>query len=319
MVEFASLAQTWLWLLFAAAVAAMLAVDLGVFQRRAHAVRFKEAALWSAAWIALALAFGGAIWAVEGRERAMLYFTAYVLEKSLSIDNLFVFLVILRFFRIGGEHRSRVLHWGILGAVVMRFVFIYAGVAAVRRSRLVLYAFGVLLAWTGGKLLLAPEGPPDPRESRTLRLLRRVMPVTEAPDGDRFFTRIRGAVCATPLFAALVVVEASDLIFAVDSIPAALGVTPSLFLVYTSNIFAVLGLRALYFLLEASLAEFRYLNTGIALVLVYIGAKLLAERFVHVPTGWSLAIVASVLLAAIAASLAAERAQRRRIETTSTR
>ncbi|MDE2491497.1 MAG: TerC family protein [Elusimicrobia bacterium] len=306
------MAQTWLWFLFVVAVAAMLAIDLGVFQRRAHAVRFREAALWSAVWIALALAFGGAIWALEGRERAMLYFTAYVLEKSLSIDNLFVFLVIFRFFRIGGEHQSRVLHWGILGAVVMRFVFIYAGVAAVQRSHLVLYAFGVLLAWTGGKLLFAPEAAPKPHESRTLRLLHRFLPVTESLHGQSFFTRVQGALYATPLFACLVVVEASDLVFAVDSIPAALGVTPSLFLVYTSNIFAVLGLRALYFLLEASLAEFRYLKTGIALVLVYIGAKLLADRFVHVPTGWSLAIVASVLLTAIAASLAAERGERAR-------
>jgi tellurite resistance protein TerC len=304
------MAQTWLWFAFVVVVGAMLAVDLGLFQRRSHAVSFREAALWSAVWIALALAFGAAIWALEGRERAMLYLTSYVLEKSLSVDNLFVFLVIFRFFRIGGEHQSRVLHWGILGAVVMRFVFIYAGVAAVHRSAAVLYAFGLILLWTGGKLLFSGDAPPDPGHSRALKLLHKVLPVTESLHGSRFFTRVDGALKATPLFAALVVVEASDLVFAVDSIPAALGVTPDLFLVYTSNIFAVLGLRALYFLLEASLAEFRYLKTGISLVLVYIGVKLLASHWWHPPAAWSLAIVGATLATAIAASVAAERDER---------
>ncbi len=304
------MAQTWLWFAFVVTVGGMLAVDLGLFQRRSHAVTFREAALWSAVWILLALAFGGAIWALEGRERAMLYFTAYVLEKSLSIDNLFVFLVIFRFFRIGGEHQSRILHWGILGAVVMRFVFIYAGVAAVQSSRLVLYGFGVVLLWTGGKLLLAGDDPPSPEKSWALRLLHRVLPVTESPHGQSFFTRVEGALYATPLFAALLVVEASDLVFAVDSIPAALGVTPDLFLVYTSNIFAMLGLRALYFLLERSLAEFRYLKTGISLVLVYIGVKLLLQPWWHPATALSLTVVAATLAASIAASVAAERDER---------
>lgn len=298
------MAQAWLWFVFVATVGGMLAVDLGVFQRRAHAVRVREAALWSLVWIFCALAFAGAIWALQGADRAALYLTAYVLEKALSADNLFVFLVIFRVFGIGGEHQSRVLHWGILGAVAMRFVFISAGVALVRRSALVLYFFGALLVYTGGKLLFSREGPPEPRKNPALRLLHRLLPITESLHGQSFFTRVGGRLAATPLFAALVVVESADLVFAVDSIPAALGVTPDLFLVYTSNVFAVLGLRALYFLLESSLAEFRYLKTGISIVLVYIGIKLLAQGVVHVPPGWSLAVVGTILAVSIAASLA---------------
>jgi len=294
--------QTWLWLLFAAAVTAMLAVDLGALGRRAHRPTMRESAAWSAAWIALALSFGGVIWALQGSERAMLYLTGYVLEKSLSVDNLFVFLIIFRFFGIGGEHQSRVLHWGILGAIVMRFVFIYAGVSLIARSHWVLVVFGVVLLWTGGKMLLSAEKKHDTKDHPALRLLRKVLPVTETLHGQAFFARVGGALYATPLFAALVVIEASDLVFAADSIPAALAVTPDLFLVYTSNIFAVMGLRALYFLLESSLSEFRHLKTGISLALLYVGAKLLVSPWLEIPAGWSLAVIAAVLSLSIAAS-----------------
>lgn len=295
--------QTWLWIAFAGAVSAMLALDLGVLNRRAHAPTMKESAVWSLVWIALALAFGGAIWRLEGSERAMLYLTGYVLEKSLSVDNLFVFLILFRFFGVGPQHQPRVLHWGILGAIVLRFVFIYAGVAAVHRAQWLLLVFGVLLLWTGGKLLLAPSDEPEPEKHPALRLLHRFLPVTEELHGESFFTRVQGRLHATPLFAALVLVEASDLIFAADSIPAALAVTPDLFLVYTSNIFAVMGLRALYFLLESSLQEFKHLRKGISLALMYVGAKLLVHRWYEIPTWVSLAVVAGVIAASVIASL----------------
>ena len=294
--------QPWLWLLFAALVAAMLAVDLGMLGRRAHKPTMRESAAWSAAWIFLALSFGGAIWAFQGSERATLYLTGYVLEKSLSVDNLFVFLIIFRFFSIGDEHRPRVLHWGILGAIVMRFVFIYAGVALIQRSHWVLMVFGAVLLWTGGKMLFSSERKHEPQKHPVLRLLHKVLPVTESLHGQSFFTRIDGLLHATPLFAALLVIEASDLIFAADSIPAALAVTPDLFLVYTSNIFAVMGLRALYFLLESSLSEFRYLKTGISIALLYVGAKLLVHPWLAIPAGWSLAVITTVLGVSIAAS-----------------
>lgn len=304
------MSQTWLWVLFVVGVAAMLGVDLGLLGGRARKPSMREAAAWSAAWIGLALAFGGAIWALQGPERAMLYLTGYVLEKSLSVDNLFVFLIIFRFFSIGDEHQSRVLHWGILGAIVMRFVFIYAGVSLIRRSHWVLAFFGAVLLWTGGRMLLSGERKHEPRKHPALRLLHKIVPVTEGLHGDSFFTRIDGAWNATPLFAALVVIEASDLVFAADSIPAALAVTPDLFLVYTSNIFAVMGLRALYFLLESSLSEFRHLKTGISLALLYVGAKLLVQPWLEIPAGWSLAVIAAVIGLSIAASLAGSKPRR---------
>lgn len=298
--------QTWLWFAFVVGVSVMLAIDLGVLQKKAHVPSMREAAAWSAVWVALALVFGGVIWATQSAERAMLYLTAYVLEKSLSIDNLFVFLIIFRFFAIGPEHQPRVLHWGILGAIVMRFVFIFAGVALVKSSHLILGFFGAILLYTGGKMLFSKEEESDPKDNFALKLLHKVLPVTQSLHGQSFFTRVQGKLHATPLFAALVVVEASDLVFAADSIPAALAVTPDLFLLYTSNIFAVMGLRALYFLLESSLAKFKHLKTGISIVLVYVGAKLLLANYggIHIPAGWSLALVLAVLGASIAASLA---------------
>lgn len=295
--------QTWLWFAFVVGTVAMLAFDLGVLNHRGRAPSLKEAAIWSAVWVALALAFGGAIWAFEGADRAMLYLTGYVLEKSLSVDNLFVFLVLFKFFGIGSEHQPRVLQWGILGAVAMRFVFIFAGVSLIHRWVWLLPVFGVILVITGGKMLFASDHDEfEPHKSPALKLLHRFLPVTESLHGSVFFTRIAGRLHATPLFAALVVIEFSDLIFAADSIPAALAVTPDLFLVYTSNIFAVMGLRALYFLLAGSLDKFRYLKAGISIVLVFVGAKLLIHPWLDIPSGWSLALVGGTLAAAIAAS-----------------
>lgn len=298
------MSQTWLWFTFVLAVALMLGIDLGVLGQRAHKPTMKESAAWSAAWIALALGFGGVIWAFQGSERAMLYLTGYVLEKSLSVDNLFVFLIIFKFFAIGDEHQPRVLHWGILGAIVMRFVCIYAGVSLIQRVSWMLGVFGVILLYTGGKMLLSKgDEKHEPHKHPALRLLRKVVPVTESLHGQSFFVRIKGVLHATPMFAALLVIEASDLIFAADSIPAALAVTPDLFLVYTSNIFAVMGLRALYFLLESSLSEFRYLKTGISIALVYIGVKLLIHPWFEISPAWSLVVIVLVLGLSIAASL----------------
>lgn len=296
-----------LWLLFAAAVVIMLAIDLGFLGSRHTKPSMREAALWSAAWITLAIAFGGVIWTVQGSDRAMLYLTGYVLEKSLSVDNLFVFLIIFRYFGIAAERQSRVLHWGILGAIVMRFVCILAGVELIHRVHWLLAVFGVILVWTGGKMLFSKEEEHDPANHPILRLLSKVLPLTENQHGPAFFVRVRGVLHATPMFAALLVIEASDLIFAADSIPAALAVTPDLFLVYTSNIFAVMGLRALYFLLEASLERFRYLKVGISLALLYVGLKLLIQPWLNIPSAASLAVIVVLLSVSIAASLRAEK------------
>ncbi len=295
--------QPWLWFAFVTAIAVMLVIDLGLVNRRAHAPSIRESAIWSAIWIGLALAFAGMIWNLQGSERAMLFLTGYVLEKSLSIDNLFVFLVLFRFFNIGPQHQTRVLHWGIIGAIAMRFMFIWAGVALIHRWTFILPLFGLILLVTGAKMIFSGAEEHAPQKSAVLNLLHRLLPVAESLHGQSFFTRIGGRLHATPLFAALVLVEASDLIFAADSIPAALAVTPDLFLVYTSNIFAVMGLRALYFLLESSLQEFRHLRVGISFVLVFIGGKLLAHPWFVIPTGWSLAIVGGAIALSIGASL----------------
>jgi tellurite resistance protein TerC len=299
------MSQTWLWFVFVVAVAAMLAVDLGVLGVKAHKPTVKEAALWSAAWILLSLAFGGVIWAVQGSERATLFLTGYVLEKSLSVDNLFVFLIIFKFFSIGDEHQPRVLHWGILGAIVLRFIFIFAGVSLIARAHWVLMLFGGVLLWTGGRMLFSGKENHEPGKHPVLKVLHKFVPVTESLHGQSFFTRLQGELYATPLFAALLVIEASDLIFAADSIPAALAVTPDLFLVYTSNIFAVMGLRALYFLMESSLSEFRYLKVGISVALLYIGAKLLVHPWLPIPSAVSLAVILLLLGGSVVASLAA--------------
>lgn len=304
--------STWLWFVFVVSVAAMMAIDLGVLQKKAHAVSMREAAIWSLVWVMMALGFCGVIWATQSGERAMLFLTGYVLEKTLSVDNLFVFVLIFHYFSIPPEHQSRILHWGILGAIAMRFVFIFAGVALIQSSHFVLYLFGGILLWTGLKMLFAGDEKPEPHKNPALRLLHKLMPVTEGLHGQNFTTTINGKLHATPLLAALVVVEASDLLFAIDSVPAALAVTPDLFLVYTSNIFAVMGLRALYFLLAGSMLEFKYLKTGISLVLVFIGVKLIAQHWYKMPVAWSLAVIGGTLTAAIVASIVSDRRASRR-------
>jgi tellurite resistance protein TerC len=295
----------WLWAAFVLVIGLMTGLDLGVLQKRAHVMKVREAAMMSGLWVVIAFCFSIAVAFAFTREKAMLFLTGYLLELSLSVDNLFVFIIVFHYFSIQPEHQPRILHWGILSAIVMRFVFIFAGVSLVQASQAMFYVFGAILLWTGGKLLFGgEEKPPEPDKNPALRLLHKFLPVTQSPHGQNFFVHLNERWHATPLFAALVVIEFTDIVFALDSIPAALGVTSDLFVVYTSNIFAVMGLRSMYFLISGSMMEFRYLKTGISLVLVFIGVKLMLHKLVHMPVSLSLGVVGVVLIGSIVASLA---------------
>lgn len=301
---------TWLWAAFVVVMGLMMGVDLGILQKRAHVMRLREAAIMTSLWVLLAALFGGVIFWAYGHDKAMQFFAGYILEQSLSVDNLFVFLIIFEYFRVPAEDQPRILHWGIIGAIVMRFFFLFAGVSLLHRFEFLFYVFGALLLWTGGKMLVSHgDTAPEPGKNPALRLLHRFLPVTEGLHGQVFFTRLNERLYATPLFAALVVIEASDLVFAVDSIPAALGVTNDLFVVYSSNIFAVMGLRSLYFLLAGSMMKFEHLQTGVSVVLCFVGVKMVAKDLVHIPTSASLAVIAGVLAVSIAASLLRPRAK----------
>jgi tellurite resistance protein TerC len=301
------MAVTWLWGVFIAVMAVMLIVDLGIFQKKAHVMKMREAAIMVGVWWTLAAAFAGAVYFAYGHDKALQFVSAYILEQSLSVDNLFVFILVFAFFGIQPDNQPRVLHWGIIGAIVMRFVFIFAGLSLLQASHLMFYVFGGVLVFTGGKMMFSGEEQMEPAKNPALRLLHKFLPVTEGTHGHRFFTTLDGVLHATPLFAALVVIEATDLIFAVDSIPAALGVSSDLFVVYTSNIFAVMGLRSTYFLLAGSMAEFKYLKAGVSVVLVFIGVKMIVKDFVHISTAASLAVIGGVLLSAIATSALARK------------
>ena len=290
------------WILFNLFVVAMLVLDLGVLNRRSHRVRFREALAWSGVWIALAAAFAVLELFWHGRPQALQFVTGYVIELSLSVDNLFVFLVIFSYFKVPDQHQHKVLFWGILGALLMRGIFIVAGVGLIRRFSWITYAFGALLVYSGLKLLQQGETEIHPEKNPVLRLFRRAFPVTKDYVGGQFFTR-RHVLYATPLFVVLLVVETSDILFAVDSIPAVLAITLNAFIVYTSNVFAILGLRSMYFALAGMMDLFHYLHYGLSVVLIFIGLKMLGSRYVNIPTGWALAIVLLVLGASIFASL----------------
>ena len=295
------------WILFNLFVLAMLALDLGVLNRRSHRVGFREALAWSGVWIALAAAFAVLVLFWQGKTPALQFVTGYVIELSLSIDNLFVFLVVFRYFKVPGQYQHKVLSWGILGALLMRGAFILAGVGLIRRFSWITYGFGALLVYSGLKLLRQGETEVHPEKSPVLRLFRRVFPVTEEYVGGQFFTRRflekRDGLCATPLLLVLLGVETSDIFFAVDSIPAVLAITLNAFIVYTSNVFAILGLRSMYFALAGMMDLFRYLHYGLSVVLIFIGLKMLASHYVYIPTGWALTIVLFVLGVSILASL----------------
>ena len=285
----------------------MLVLDLLVFHRRSRVVRSREALAWSAMWIALAAAFAGGLFLWQGRQVALEFVTGYVLELSLSVDNLFLFLVIFRYFSVPEQHQRKVLFWGILGALLMRGIFILAGVGLIQRFHWVLYLLGALLIYSGIRLGFSGEHQVDPAKNPAVRALRRLMPVTDDFQGGHFFVRgWKGnpGLYATPLLVVLAVIETTDLLFAVDSIPAVLAVTLNAFIVYTANVFAILGLRSMFFAISRLMQVFRFLHTGLAFILILVGLKMIAADYFHVPTVLTLGVIALVLLVSIAASLA---------------
>jgi len=303
----------WLWVGFNLFVLAMLALDLGVFHRKSHAVSGKEALTWSLVWISLSLVFNAIIYFFWDRmmpqssytnmEAALAFFTGYLIEKSLSVDNIFVFILIFSFFGVPAAYQHRVLFWGILGALLMRGALIAVGAALLEQFHWIIYLFGAFLIFTGIRMARHQEEEIHPDQNPVVKLFRKIMPVTENFEKDKFFIRRAGKIVATPLFLILLIVESTDLVFAVDSIPAIFAVTREPFIVYTSNVFAILGLRALYFLLANVMDKFQYLKLGLSAVLTFIGIKMVIVDLYHIPVGLSLAIVASILTIAVLASL----------------
>jgi tellurite resistance protein TerC len=290
------------WVLFNLFVLAMLVLDLGVFNRRAHSYSFREALGWSALWVGLAAGFAVVVYFWHGRTASLEFTTGYLIELSLSVDNLFVFLVIFRFFRVPGELQHRVLFWGILGALITRGFFILAGVGLIRRFHWIIYIFGALLVWSGIKLLRQGDTDIDPEKNPVLRMFRRWMPVTDDYVGEKFWVRQPG-LYATPLVVVLLVVETTDILFAVDSIPAVLAITLNAFIVYTSNVFAIIGLRSMYFAVAGMMDLFEYLHYGLSAVLIFIGGKMLVSHYYTVPTHVALGTVVGVIALSVGASV----------------
>ncbi len=301
----------WEWAGFLGLVLAMLALDLGVFHREDHAVRPREALAWSAVWVALALAFGAFLWATAGAGTGLEYLTGYVIEKSLSVDNILVFVVVFGALGIPATYQHRVLFWGIVSALVLRGAMIAAGAALLHRFHGIVYLFGAFLVLTGVKLFVTRGSAPHPERSPAFRALRRVVPATPRLDGNRFFTVENGRRVATPLFLALALIELTDVVFAVDSIPAIFAVTDDPYVVFTSNVFAILGLRSLYFLLAGAVQRFTYLKPSLAVVLVFVGAKMALVDAVTVHPAVSLAVVLAILAGGVALSALRPPAPRR--------
>ncbi|MFN8387424.1 MAG: TerC family protein [Anaerolineales bacterium] len=303
----------WLWIGFNLFVLALLAIDLGVFHRKAHAVSLKEAAIWSAVWISLSLLFNLGLYffwerlspgsAYSNSEAALAFFTGYIIEKSLSVDNIFVFVLLFTFFAVPAAYQHRVLFWGIIGALIMRGTLIVVGAALLHEFHWIIYVFGAFLVFTGIRMALHRDEEMHPERNPLVKLLRRIMPVTKKYQSDQFFIRRMGKIMATPLFLVLIIVESTDLIFAVDSIPAIFAVTDNAFIVYTSNVFAILGLRSLYFLLAGVMDKFYYLKHGLSVILVFVGIKMLIVDIYKIPVGLSLGVIATILATSIAASL----------------
>ncbi|MDF2629381.1 MAG: hypothetical protein K0R39_3212 [Symbiobacteriaceae bacterium] len=297
------LGSPWLWVGFNALVLLMLALDLGVFHRKAHAVSIKEATIWSVVWISLALTFNAGIYFFLGKDPALEFLSGYLIEKALSVDNIFVFVLIFSYFKVPGEYQHRVLFWGVLGALAMRAVLILVGASLISTFHWILYLFGAFLVITGIKMATQKHDAFDPGNNFMVKLVRRFMPVSDKYDGQKFLTIQNGKRFATPLLLVLVLVEASDLLFAVDSIPAIFAVTKQPFLVYTSNVFAILGLRSLYFLLAGVVDKFRFLKLGLAAVLCFVGIKMLIVDLFKVPTALSLLVIAGIIATSVIASL----------------
>jgi tellurite resistance protein TerC len=295
--------QLLFWIAFNLFVVAMLVLDLAVFHRHTHVIRFREALLTSAFWIALAAAFAVGVYFWHGRTMALEFTTGYLVEESLSIDNLFVFLLIFRYFRVEPAYQHKVLFWGIIGALVMRGIFIAAGVGLMHRFHWIIYLFGAWLVYTGVRLAFGEETEVHPEHNPVVRWFRRIMPVTQEHVGGQFFVR-RNGLYATPLFIVLLVVETTDVLFATDSIPAVLAITRDPFIVYTSNVFAILGLRSMYFALAGMMELFAYLHYGLSAILVFVGAKMLVSNYYPISTAAALIAIAAVLAVSIVLSIA---------------
>jgi tellurite resistance protein TerC len=294
--------RLFIWIAFNVFVLGMLALDLGVFHRKAHTVSIKEASIWSVVWVCLAMIFNVGVYFAWGSEKALEFLTGYVIEKSLSVDNLFVFLMIFQYFNTPSQFQHRVLFWGILGALVLRAIFIATGSALLHNFHWMIYVFGAFLVFTGAKMFLQGDEKIEPEKNPVVRLFEKWVPISKEYDGQKFFVRRQGKIHATLLMLVLIVVETTDVIFAVDSIPAIFAITDDPFIVYTSNVFAILGLRALYFMLAGVMEMFVYLKVGLSFVLCFVGAKMMLVDIYKIPTGVSLSIIGGVLLLSILAS-----------------
>jgi len=306
--------NVWIYVGFTAFVLGTLALDLGVFHRKAHVVRPKEAGMWIAVWMTLALAFAGILYFWKGPEQALLFVTGYLIEQSLSADNIFVIVMIFGYFNVPGKYQHRILFWGILGALVMRGAFIGMGALLIQKLSWIMYIFGAFLVFTGIKMAIRQDEEFDAEQNIVMRTARRFLRVTSVYDGQKFFTKQDGLSLATPLFLVLLLVEFTDLVFAVDSIPAIFAVTTDAFIVYTSNVFAILGLRSMYFLLAGVVHKFVYLKYGLSAILTFVGAKMLIVDFYHMPIYVSLGFIIIALATTIAASLLIPGAQRETAE-----
>ncbi|MBP7183473.1 MAG: TerC family protein [Flavobacterium sp.] len=295
--------DSFIWVCFIGFVLFMLVLDLGVFHRKSHEIKIKEALIWSAVWISLALIFNYGIYVFLGKEKAIEFLTGYIVEKSLSVDNLFVFIMLFTYFKVDVKHQHKVLFWGILGALVMRAIFIFAGVALINKFHWIIYIFGALLIFTGIKMLFHKEENIDPDRNPLVKLFKKIFPVTEKEHGDKFFVRLNGRTVATPLFIVLLMVEFTDLIFAVDSIPAILAITNDTFIIFSSNVFAILGLRALYFALAGITKYFYYLKYGLSAILVFVGIKMTIVDFYKVPIVSSLLVISGILIISVVVSV----------------
>jgi tellurite resistance protein TerC len=291
------------WILFNVFVLVMLALDLGVFNRKAHEISFREAMMWTVVWIILALGFNTILYFWRGTQQAMEFFTGYLVEKALSVDNIFVFIMIFSYFQVPKAYQHKVLFWGILGALVMRAIFIFAGVALIEKFHFTIYIFGALLIFTGYKMFGHKKIRIEPDKNPLIRAVKKFLPVTSELKDDKFFVMIDGKRFITPLFLVLLLVETTDLIFAVDSIPAILAITQDQFIVYTSNVFAILGLRSLYFALAGIADRFWLLSYGLAIILVFVGIKMLLIDVFKIPIEWSLSFISIVIALSVILSL----------------
>lgn len=295
--------QVWLWIGFNAFVLAMLAIDLGFFHRASHMISLKEATIWSLIWILLALLFNGILYFWQGPEVALQFLTGYLIEKSLSVDNIFVFVLLFATLGVPTTYQYRVLFWGVLGALLLRGLFIAIGAVLLESFHWIFYLFGAFLVITAMRMAFDKQAEVHPEHNPVLKFVQRILPVTADYHGDRFIVRQAGRILVTPLFLALLVVETTDLVFALDSIPAIFAVTTDPFIVYTSNIFAILGLRSLFFILANIIQTFHYLRLGLSIILFYVGIKMMLTDIYHIPTVLSLLVIAAVLMLAIVASL----------------